>query len=220
MYSTNNSGKQNTPARSREIKRKKSLLIALLVNVCLFVSGLTMAFLYTNTEPVKNTFKAANVSSEVLEGADGHTFDGETKKDVRIRNTGNTDAYIRAMVVITWMSEDGTKVNAVKPIDDVDYQIIYADETNIGTKWVKSSDGFWYYTKPVPVGESTEDLIESCLCIVTPPEEYYLSVEIIASAIQSTPVSVVTTQWDSGVSGINNDGKTLEIKINTTEQGG
>lgn len=45
------------------------------------------------------------------------------------------------------------------------------------------------------------------------PDGYYLSVEIVASAIQSTPTTVVTENWGSGVSGISaTDGKTLIIK--------
>ena len=90
--------------------------------------------------------------------------------------------------------------------------ISLSPRTNAATNWEKGSDGYWYYKLPVNVGKETEELIESCSLKdgITAPDGYYLSVEIVASSIQSTPPRVVTEQWDSGVSGVN--GSTLIIK--------
>ena len=210
MYNDNNSGKHYIPAhRRRRAKRRKqqSLIIAIVAILCSIIACATIAFVFTSTKPLENTFTDAYVACDVLE-----TFDGTTKTDVTIKNTGEVQSYIRAKVVVTWMSDDKTKVTALKPIDDTDYIITYADETNAATNWKKGSDGYWYYKLPVNVGKETEELIESCSLKdgITVPDGYYLSVEIVASSIQSTPPRVVTEQWDSGVSGVN--GSTLIIK--------
>lgn len=210
MYNDNNSRRHYTPAhRRRRPRRRKqqSLIIAIAAVLCSIIACVTIAFVFTNTEPVENTFTDAYVACEVLE-----TFDGTTKTDVTVKNTGEVQSYIRAKVVVTWMSEDKTKVTALKPVDDTDYIITYADEVNSDTKWGKGSDGYWYYKLPVDVGKETEKLIESCSLKpgVTAPDGYYLSVEIVASSIQSTPTRVVAEQWDSGVSSVN--GSMLIIK--------
>lgn len=210
MYNDNNSGKHYIPAhrRRRAIRRKQqSLIIAVVAIFCSIIACATIAFVFTSTKPLENTFTDAYVACDVLE-----TFDGITKTDVTIKNTGEVQSYIRAKVVVTWMSDDKTKVTALKPIDDTDYVITYADEANAATNWKKGSDGYWYYKLPVNVGKETEELIESCSLKegITEPDGYYLSVEIVASSIQSTPTRVVTEQWDSGVNGVN--GSTLIIK--------
>ncbi len=190
-------------------RRKQRLIIAMAaILLCSIISCVSLAFLFTGTDPLENVFDNAYVACEVLEnGEDGISpFDGNVKTNVRIKNTGEVQSYIRVAVVITWMSEDESKVTARKPIEGTDYEIAYTKDTN----WEKGSDGYWYYTVPVNVGSETTNLIEKCVCTTTPPDGYYLSVEIVASSIQSSPTKVVKDQWDSGVSDVN--GTTLVIK--------
>ncbi len=184
---------------------KKKITIAVVVLVLTAVlSSVTLAFLLADTEPVINTLEGTRVACEVVEAS----FDGVTKTDVTVRNTGEVESYIRAMVVTTWMSEDGTKISAQTPQEGADYTLIYASDT----AWKQSADGFWYYAAPVAVGESTEALIENCTLAENAAvwEGFYLSVEVVASAIQSTPAKAVTEKWSSGVSGVS--GGTLIIK--------
>ena len=123
----------------------------------------------------------------------------DIKSNVQIKNTGDTDAYIRVAVVVNWMDEAGTKVWATKPVEDTEYSITYANKTN----WVKGSDDYWYYTKSVPPTDGsnlTEILIEKATQNTEGPKgtdgtQYYLSIEIVASAIQSTPETVVENHW-------------------------
>lgn len=211
MYSKKNSENRRTPSLYGVLKRKKwqYALLGLLASLFLISSCLTLAYVFMRTEPVENTFDNSYVACDVLEnGEDGTSpFDGKVKTNVRIKNTGEVQSYIRAAVVVTWMSEDKSKVTAQKPVEDADYEITYKADTN----WEKGSDGYWYYKIPVNVGTETANLIERCALKsgVTPPEGYYLSVEIVASSIQSTPISVVKDQWKSGVNDVN--GTTLVI---------
>ena len=77
------------------------VLAALLVLV-LGIVGTTLAWLTDKTKDLTNTFEYAKVSCEVLE-----TVTQTTKSDVRIKNTGNTDAYIRATYVVTIRDYNG-----------------------------------------------------------------------------------------------------------------
>ena len=86
-----------------------------------------------------------------------------------------------------------TTVTAKVPQEGVDYEINYSKDTG----WAQGTDGYWYYLKPVAPGESTGNLIESCKQLpgAKVPTGYYLSVEIIASAIQSVPAQAVGEAW-------------------------
>lgn len=204
MYKEKKKSKHYTPAR--KIKQK-CLIIAIASIIWSILAVYTVAFVFTQTNEVKNTFTTPNVASEIVED-----FDGILKKDVVVKNTGEVQSYIRAKVVVVWMSEDQTQVYSKSPVENVDYEIVYA---NFSSNWGKASDGYWYYKIPVEPQKSTENLIDECKLLgsANVPDGYYLSVEIIASAIQSTPNTVVTENWESGVSGISaTDGKTLIIK--------
>ena len=73
------------------------------------------------------------------------TFESGVKSDVTIRNTGNIDAYIRAAVIINFVSDDG-KVLAAAPQEGTDYVIVWSSHG-----WVKGSDGYWYHKKRLPM---------------------------------------------------------------------
>lgn len=169
----------------RVMKTKKPVaLVALLVLLCCTVAG-TLAYLVDKTPEVKNTFEPASVSTAVEE-----TFKNGEKKDVKIQNTGDIDAYIRAAVIINWADKDGN-VSAT-PVEDGDYKIKY-DTSNT---WKKIGD-YWYYTNPVAADSLTEKaLIESCAPVAgKAPEGYNLQVTILADGIQSEPLTAIKEAW-------------------------
>lgn len=178
-------------------KNAAMLIPALALLLTLSVGG-TVAFLVAKGNPVRNEFTPSAVSCQVVEG----TFNGDTKADVAVQNTGDTEAYIRAAIVVTWKAAEGGNIYAVKPKENVDYTITLND-----TDWVLGSDGFYYHKKPVAAGKETQVLIETCSPVGGKvPAGYGLNVEIIGSAIQSVPDSVVTSVWSSGVRGVTADG--------------
>lgn len=169
----------------RVMKTKKPVaLVALLVLLCCTVAG-TLAYLVDKTPEVKNTFEPAKVTTEVNED-----FDGTTKRNVTIKNTGNIDAYIRAAVIINWADKQGN-ISAT-PVEDGDYEIKY-DSSNT---WKKIGD-YWYYTNPVAADSLTEKaLIESCAPVAgKAPEGYNLQVTILADGIQSEPLTAIKEAW-------------------------
>lgn len=179
-----------------KVKRAAVLLTAIALLLAAAVGG-TVAFLVASTGEVVNTFTPTSITTDIDED-----FDGKTKSNVFLTNTGNIPAYIRAKVVFTWKDEAGN-VHSHKPVRDVDYTIDWGT-----SEWDQGSDGFWYYTQPVlplpeganakeataPVGV-TSHLIESCTDKDTAPDGYNLHVEILAQAIQATPASVVEQAW-------------------------
>ena len=168
-------------------KKKVSLLLVSLVLIAAIAVGSTVAFIATSTEPITNIFNPANVTIDIDE-----KIENGVKTDVQVKNTGNTDAFIRAKIVVTWKDADGN-VSATKPVEGTDYTM-----TLNATEWFRGSDGFYYCktsVAPDAPNNLTPVLIEKCEKTGTPPDGYDLSVEIIASGIQSTPDSAVKEAW-------------------------
>ena len=70
----------------------------------------------------------------------------------------------------------------------------YSLTENPNGTWKKIGDYFYY---PTPVEQKSSTLGSLLNCTVTHPDnpEYVLNVEILASAIQSTPANAVTEAW-------------------------
>ena len=188
MTSNYKDNKQVYQRKLKLLQSKQSLAIKLVICLILLLMisvGGTIAFVVTHTSEIRNTFTESVVKCEVDE-----TFKDNVKSNVSIKNTGDTTAYIRAFVNVTWMNESG-EVASVSP-KSTDYRIDYSD-----SGWLEGSDGYWYYSLPVQPNDKTAVLINSCQLLETAsaPDGYYLSVEIVCSAIQSTPVSVVSDIW-------------------------
>lgn len=124
-------------------------------------------------------------------------FNNNTKEHVQVKNTGTTDAYIRATYVVNWVDAQG-RISASDP-EGYSYSLT----ENPDGAWTEK-DGYFYYTSSIAPGASTAGSLLTCE--VTYPEnpEYTLSVEVLAEAIQSTPDNAVQEAW--GVT-VNADGK-------------
>lgn len=181
---------QSEHKQLRRPKRPATLLVFLLLVLGVAVGG-TVAFLSTRTDSKENTFTPSEVTCEVTE-----TFENNVKSRVAVQNTGDTTAFIRAAINVTWMSNQDAAnqtVSAKVPVKDKDYSITFAKNTN----WIKGADGYYYYQLPVDPQGSTGELIKECKLQenASVPDGYHLSVEIVASAIQSAPYSVVQSMW-------------------------
>lgn len=188
MNNAKNSGGKRTPRHGRRLGfGRQVLLLAALAVIAMGVVGGTVAYLVTKTGPVVNTFTPGVVSCKIDE-----TFDGTTKSNVYVTNTGNTNAYIRAAIIVTWKDAAGN-IAATVPAKGTDYTL----ELN-ETDWVEH-DGYYYYKGSVAPNAQTENLIETCTA-KNPYGDYTLSVEILADAIQSTPSNAVESSWHVSIS--------------------
>ena len=165
----------------KNFKKNLIVLASVLVAVGLVIGG-TMAFLIDTDDELVNTFTPSQVTTKVEE-----TLSGDEKTNVMIQNTGDTEAYIRAAVVVTWKNAAG-EVYGQLPVEGTDYKITYStDETDEKDgKWVENG-GYYYWSEPVTPGEMTGILINKCEHLANKPDGYALNVEIIGSGIQSVP---------------------------------
>ena len=174
-------------AKGKRILTKHWVLFLLVPAILLTVTGGVFAFLTAITPKVTNWFDPVVVTCRVEE-----EFDGNAKQNVSIRNTGDISGFIRATLVINWVDADG-KVLAAAPVESVDYTAEWGSNL-----WQMGSDGYWYYTKAVSPGETTDLLLKS-LTPGTAPEGYRLQVQILATAIQAEPVAAVESAWGADV---------------------
>ena len=166
--------------RRNKSKKKWMLLVSLVMLLTITVGG-TLAYITTSDDPVKNIFTTSQVPISVQEDP----FDGNVKNNVKIQNDGNTDAYIRAAVVVTWKDSSGN-VYAIKPEVGVDYQVTFPGDTG----WVyRKADGFYYYTASIAPNNQTGVLLTNCKPLKSAPADgYTLCVEIVAESVQAKGV--------------------------------
>lgn len=174
---------RNTNKSGFRWKRSGILLAAVIVLLAGAVGG-TWAFLVAQSEPVQNNFTYAHVRCTIDE-----KFENGVKSDVKIKNTGDIPAYIRARIVVTWKDANGN-VSAV-PVKNTDYTIAFNEKD-----WTQQG-GYWYCKTVVNPDDFTPELITECkkTANANAPKGYDLSVEILADAIQSEPASAVTEAW-------------------------
>ena len=171
---------------SRIRMNKLAILFIAVVMLIGAVVGSTVAFLVTKTAPVENKFTYASVSCTVSE-----SFNGTTKEKVQIQNTGTTDAYIRATYVVNWLNKDGSIAPVPQGTIPNGYELSISE--NPDKAWTKGTDGYFYYLTP---GHFTEGgSLVNCSVVYPENAEYILSVEILATAVQSTPAKAVQEAW-------------------------
>lgn len=183
-------------------KRKYTLfLVCLLLTVAIAVSG-TIAYIFTTSDPVTNTFVPVLPKIEIPE-----EMNGTVKENATVKNTGDVDSYLRAKIVVTWQNSNG-EVYPEVPILDTHYTM------SNGANWIKVGD-YYYYNKVAAPGqpavtknETTEEIefgsgvTEADMLIIkaevkgqAPMEGYTLHIEILGQSIQSTPVEAVQEAW-------------------------
>ncbi len=171
----------NAKRKRRRGKKIALLVLAFLLIASAAVSG-TLAYLVADTVDVKNEFTPSNVACKVTE-----TFDGNTKKNVYVTNTGDTEAYIRVKLVTYRVNDEGQHIGGTATIPDF----------TPGENW-KEFGGYYYYTLPVaPDDEPTADLIDSVTLTgkYTDADGGKQVIEVMAEAIQSAPANAVKEAW-------------------------
>lgn len=174
--------------RGRGNSRKAgTLLLSLLLLAALAIGG-TLAYLTADTTSLENTFKPSRVACEVTE-----EFDGSVKSEVNVKNTGDTDAYIRVKLVTYRVNEEGRHIGGTAEIPGF----------TPGEGWVQHNDGYYYYTSPVaPDQTPATDLIEQIKLTGSYPDADggRQVIEVMAEAIQSGPPEAVGKSWGVSIS--------------------
>ena len=170
--------------KTKYIVGKKTMAFVAFILVFAFaVVGTTVAYLVSEAPEEVNEFVPAKVTCVVEE-----KNDNGIKNDVVVRNTGNIDAYIRAFVVVNYVSQEDGKIFANAPREDVDYTVDW------GNDWIKGNDGFWYYSKAVAPDTITANLINTATP-TTVINGYDLQMQVVATAFQSQPETAAEEAW-------------------------
>lgn len=160
-------------------KKISTLAICLLLTVAMAIGG-TVAYLFTSSQDVQNTFTPAKVGNHIVEDNEGTVKqDVEVQNSIKGETTDVVDAYIRATFVVNWKDSTGAYLI---PAKSTDYVVEY------GSNWVKGSDGFYYYKSSVAPGKYTDVFIESLKVadgVSAPKDGYTLNVEILSQSVQA-----------------------------------
>ncbi|MGM9638750.1 MAG: hypothetical protein ACI3XT_04075 [Butyricicoccaceae bacterium] len=185
--------------------RKKSLVLMASILLILAISvGGTLAYLVTNAGPVPNTFQPTKVEPVVQEKFENHAL----KSDVSVKNDGTTAAYIRVMLVPTWLDAETNQPVAVSASLN-DLNITWSNSE----KWVRNAaDGYYYYTEEVAPGESTDVLIDEAA--VATANGCKMELQIFAQAIQSVPDKAVEGAWSNNKVTVDANNGSLSIRNN------
>ena len=184
-------GKTETerPKSRRKRSKKTGTLLLPLLLIAILAAGGTLAYLLTKTDPVVNTFQPSHVTIEVTE-----EFDGMTKSQVNVTNTGDIDAYVRVKLVTYRVNEAGQHIGGTAEIPD------FAP----GSGWV-AYEGYYYYTQPVAPGKQpAADLIGrdgiSLEGAYEDADGGRQVIEVMAEAIQSVPAEAAGEAWGVSIS--------------------
>lgn len=175
--------------RSEKTARKGRLnatIISVVLILTLAVGG-TIAFLSTKTDPVVNTFNPSQVTCSVVEN-----FDGTTKTNVNVKNTGDIPAFIRVKLVAYRTNDQGQHIGGVSEVPAF----------TLGKDWAKCGD-YYYYTYPVaPEATPTDSLAERIELTenYTDVDGGHQSIDVIAEAIQAGPEAAVKAAWGDNFS--------------------
>ena len=107
---------------------------------------------------------------------------GGVKQNVIISNTGNVEAYLRAVIVANWQDADGNIVAAwdFEPTEFVGLP---------GTGWVQKSDGYYYTTTTIAAGADAPTLFTSYTPPAAPVTGAHLVMDIAVQAVNTKPTS-------------------------------
>lgn len=120
---------------------KKTVVIAFLL-LCLSF-GVTFALLKNQSNSLTNTFVPGSVETEIDE-PDPKPSGNDIEKEPAIKNTGKSDALVRAKVTLS-PSELVEKLNIKINLDD-------------SSDWILANDGYYYYSKILHPNETTTPL--------------------------------------------------------------
>lgn len=164
--------KQAKKTNAKHIKKSAFLLVALIL-ILVVGAGTTLAYIIDTSGPITNLFSPATVACEVIDG-------------YKVKNTGDTDAYVRVTVVVNWQDENGN-VFGKQP----EYTLTF------GSGWTKGSDGFYYWPSALAVGASTTNpVITNYTVSDSVSDDYKLCIEILAEAIQAKPFANADAAWN------------------------
>lgn len=168
--------------------KKKILALCLVIALAVTaIGGATLAYFTDDDDNATNTFTVGNVEIELTEpkwDANGskdapEVYPGEAlAKDPTVKNIGANPCFVRVSV-------EG--LDCLGDADMITLRTDYVDG-KLGEYWVLHTDGYYYYTKVLAVGDTTDALFDQ---IVIPTSltngdgETEYNINVAAQAVQA-----------------------------------
>ncbi len=169
------------------MSKRKIMLVALSLSlIAILAVGGTLAY-FTDEDEATNTFTVGNVSIDLTEplwdaaGSEDapEVYPGEPlAKDPTVTNDGANPCFVRIQV---------TGLDCLAPAGMITYRTDYVTGA-LGTDWVLHTDGYYYYTKVLAAGETTDALFDQ---IVIPTDlengdgKTEFDIDVVAQAVQA-----------------------------------
>lgn len=180
-----------------EMRMKKKILLVTAAVMCLAIAaGGTLAY-FTSEDKAHNVITSGGVNIELVEktkdengaladfpeeGITGVMPGTDVSKIVSVKNSGESEAWIRVQVEAKLTASDGSDLpldrEGVGPVMDF----------TVGDNWYMDFDGYIYYGKPVAPGESTEilfDMVHFAPEMGNEYQNYTANIVISAQAVQT-----------------------------------
>lgn len=134
------------------IKAQAKLLVTVLTLVVVLGIGATVAYLHDTTDPVTNTFDPAQLDTRIEE-----TVDTDGTKNVVIANTGKSNAYVRARIMVSGIDPEDVVIATQGTSADAEAGKILLVMPQANGLWKKSSgdsldysDAWYYFCEELP----------------------------------------------------------------------
>lgn len=175
---------------------KKKMLIVAAATICLAAGASGTLAYFTSENTAHNVITSGGVNIEVVEktkntegvlvdfpkeGMKGIMPGTDVSKIVSVKNTGESEAWVRVQVESMIKAADGS--NLALEIEKVGPVMTYT----VGSNWTLDN-GYYYYTKPVAAGESTDILFDTVTFAPEMGNDYQnctANIEISAQAVQT-----------------------------------
>ncbi|MDY3208680.1 SipW-dependent-type signal peptide-containing protein [Clostridium baratii] len=195
--------------------KKKIIGLCLAVGLMVGVVGGSLAW-FTDTDSVKNSFTTqgngenqsngikieevfdAELAGKVLPGT-------EVNKDAKVVNTATYKQIIRVKFEPKWTNTNGKELD----INFIELKYQNTTTSNEANKWIKGTDGYFYYNGVVEAGGATEYLLDSVTLSSQANNDYKdakYDVIVHAEGIQASN-DAVGDAWDTAPEIIKNLGK-------------
>lgn len=172
------------------MEKVKRLGLIAFIMIIFISSKFTIAYLTTTSE-TKNEFVVGTVEPKILE-----TFNksAKTKEDIKVKNNGNADIYVRAYIMYNFEDEDNNILESI-PVLNTDYSVSLTS-----SNWIyNQNDGYYYYKNALSPNETTENLIDE-IKILYSGDDKYVVVTVLAEAVQKVPNTAISDLWNKEIS--------------------
>ena len=175
---------------------KKKMLIVAAATICLAAGASGTLAYFTSENTAHNVITSGGVNIEVVEktkntegalvdfpkeGMKGIMPGTDVSKIVSVKNTGESEAWVRVQVESMIKAADGS--NLALEIEKVGPVMTYT----VGSNWTLDN-GYYYYKEPVKAGESTDILFDTVTFAPEMGNDYQnctANIEISAQAVQT-----------------------------------